>query len=217
MAEETKAKKVANRIAYVEPNDIYGSVNGVPLTPNYEDYCIGFNLIAEIVSRFNKNETTGSNSASNQNAISISWGAWNRGDSKWQSFMEGGVKDKDGNSYLSTYYTDIVYEDVKGKKIVEGIGVESVNIVFESFYTPTITIKFVDVRGASLFGKEAAIHEEGKISADNVFGCFFTQPYPKFKLQVKGFYGKAVTYQLTCSNFRGSFNSQNGNFEKRKF
>lgn len=213
MAEETKAKKVANRIAYVEPNDIYGSVNGVPLTPNYEDYCIGFNLIAEIVSRFNKNETTGSNSASNQNAISISWGAWNRGDSKWQSFMEGGVKDKDGNSYLSTYYTDIVYEDVKGKKIVEGIGVESVNIVFESFYTPTITIKFVDVRGASLFGKEAAIHEEGKISADNVFGCFFTQPYPKFKLQVKGFYGKAVTYQLTCSNFRGSFNSQNGNFE----
>lgn len=46
MAEETKAKKVANRIAYVEPNDIYGSVNGVPLTPNYEDYCIGFNLYA---------------------------------------------------------------------------------------------------------------------------------------------------------------------------
>ena len=86
MAEETKAKKVANRIAYVEPNDIYGSVNGVPLTPNYEDYCIGFNLIAEIVSRFNTNETTGSNSTNSQNAITISWGAWNRRDSKWQSF-----------------------------------------------------------------------------------------------------------------------------------
>ena len=213
MAEETKAKKIANRIAYVEPNDIYGSINGIPLTPNYEDYCIGFNLIAEIVKRYNKNETIGYNSADSQNAISLSWGAWNRENSRWQSFMEGDVKDNNGKSYLSTYYTDIVYEDVKGKKIVEGIGVESVNIVFENFYTPTITIKFVDVRGASLFGKEAAIHEEGKISAENVFGCFFTLPFPKFKLQVKGFYGKAVTFQLTCSGFKGSFNSQNGNFE----
>lgn len=148
------------------------------------------------MSRFNKNETTGSNSANNQNAISISWGAWNRGDSKWQSFMEGGVKDKDGNSYLSTYYTDIVYEDVKGKKIVEGIGVESVNIVFESFYTPTITIKFVDVRGASLFGKESAIHEEGKISADNVFGCFLHNHTQNSSCKLRDFMEKQLLISL---------------------
>lgn len=37
---------------------------------------------------------------------------------------------------------------------------------------------------------------------------FFTFPYPKFKLLVKGFYGKPVTFQLTCSKFTGSFNSQ---------
>ena len=52
---ENKAKQVASRVAYVEPNNIYGSVNGVPLAPNYEDYCIGINLIADVVPRYNNN------------------------------------------------------------------------------------------------------------------------------------------------------------------
>lgn len=206
----TKAKQIANRIAYVEPNDIYGSVDGVPLTPNYEDFCISFNLIAEKVGRYNTNEYSGSKDNNDVEALRISWGQ--KAKSDYVSFLHG-EKDNNGNHFLSTYYTDIVYEDVKGKSIVEGIGVESIDIAFESFYTPTVTIKFIDVRGSSLFGREAAIHEQGKITAENVFGCFFTQPYPKFKLQVKGFYGKDVTYQLTCSNFTGSFNSTTGNFE----
>lgn len=206
----TKAKQIANRIAYVEPNDIYGSVNGVPITPNYEDFCISFNLIAEKVNRYNTNEYSGSKDNNDVEALRISWGQKTKSD--YVSFLSG-EEDKNGNHFISTYYTDIVYENIKGKSIVEGIGVESIDVVFESFYTPTITIKFVDVRGSSLFGREAAIHEQGKITAENIFGCFFTQPYPKFKLQIKGFYGKDVTYQLTCSNFTGSFNSNNGNFE----
>lgn len=208
MAEDKKVKQVANRIAYVEPNDIYGSYDGVPLTPNYEDLCISFNLVAEKVNRFNSNEYQGTNTG---NTMSISFGmSANR---EQASFLTGQIKDGHGATFLSTYYTDITYEDIKGKSIVEGIGVQSVNIAFESFYTPTINIKFVDVRGASLFGREAAIHETGKITAENMFGCFFTLPYPLFRLQVKGFYGKAVTYQLTCSSFKGSFNSNTGNFE----
>lgn len=210
MAKETVAKQVASRIAYVEPNDIYGVVDGVPLTPNYEDFCIGFNLVAEKVNRFNSNEYSGVKDLNDADTMRISWGMDTK--REYTSFLSG-EEDKNGVKFLTTYYTDITYEDVKGKSIVEGIGVESVNIVFESFYTPTITIKFVDVRGASLFGREAAIHEQGEISAENIFGCFFTLPYPKFKLQIKGFYGKDVTYQLTCSNFKGSFNATSGNFE----
>lgn len=212
MAQEKKAKQVASRVAYVEPNDIYGSVNGVPLTPNYEDLCIAFNLIVEKVDRFNSNEYTGTFNDSNDGTVTkISFGQTS--ERKYASFLSGEIEDTDGNTYLSTYFTDITYEDVKGKSIVEGLGVESINVSFESFYTPTVTMKFVDVRGASLFGREAAIHEQGKITSENVFGCFFTLPYPKFKLQIKGFYGKDVTYQLTCSNFKGNFNSTNGNFE----
>lgn len=208
MVKSKKAKQIANRIAYVEPNDIYGTSNGIPLTPNYEDFCIAFNLVAEKVSRFNSNEFTSTNDSAK---LTISFGK----DTKrnYSSFLKGDISDNNNRTFLSTYYTDITYEDIKGKNIVEGIGVENISISFESFYTPTIVIKFVDVRGTSLFGRDAAVHEKGKITSDTVFGCFFTQPYPKFKLQVKGFYGKAVTYQLTCSNFRGNFNSKTGNFE----
>lgn len=202
---ENKAKQVASRVAYVEPNDIYGSVNGVPLAPNYEDYCIGINLIADVVPRYNNNAREAFS-----DAMKLSWSG-RQGENVKVSFLSGRKMGK--NNFLSTYYTDISYEDIKEETEVEGLGIDSINIAFESYYVPTVTIKFVDVRGSALFGREAAIHEKGKITAENVFGVFFTMPYPKFKLQVKGFYGKDVTYQLTCTSFQGNFNSSNGNFE----
>ena len=116
-------------------------------------------------------------------------------------------------NYLTTYYTDISHDTYGKKTEIEGLGVESVQISYESWYTPTVVIKFVDVRGSALFGREEAIHLDEKLQAENVFGAFFTMPYPLFRLQVKGFLGKPVTYQLTCSNFKGEFNSQTGNFE----
>lgn len=203
------AKQITSRVCYVEPNDIHGDYNGIPLTPDYSDFSIAFNLVVEKVSRYNRNEY---NATSNDadNTMMISFGMTNKRD--YTSFLKG-EDAGDGKTFLSTYFTDIVYSDVKTKQIVEGIGVESINISFESFYTPTISIKFVDVRGASLFGKEAAVHERGKISADTVFGAFFTQPFPRYRLQIKGFYGGDVTLQLTCASFKGNFNSTNGNFE----
>lgn len=208
--------KQYGRIMYVEPNDVAGSINGIPLTPDYEDYCIGFNLIAECVKRYQPNIITASGSSNDsENVFEISWTSKSsdseNGDN-WVSFMSG--EEVNGKSFLTTYYTDITFNTVKSKNIVEGLGVENVTVSFESYYTPTVTIKFVDVRGSSLFGREEAIHNsDGTLTAENIFGCFMTLPYPKFKLQLKGFYGKAVTYQLTVANFRGNFNSNNGNFE----
>lgn len=207
-----------NRVLYVEPNDIYGHIDGSPLTPDYTDYCISMNLIAEVVSRYKQsgedatkryimtwtsrpkvNDEGNGNSAGN-----------------WISFLHGEdakLYGGDGN-VLTTYYTDINYDDIVKKNILEGIGISSIQVSFETYYTPTVVIKFIDVHGASLFGREEAVHESGEdLTLSSVFGVFFTVPYPKFKLQIKGFYGHAVTYQLTCSNFRASFNSQTGNFE----
>lgn len=218
MADNSVVKQF-NRVVYIEPNDIYGSVNGVPLSPDYEDYCISFNLIVENVSRYNPKivKATGTNTddSDSDKSFVLTFGS-NYGDTadtsnKWSSFMQG--EEYGDRTFLTTYYTEISFDEVKKRTIVEGLGVESVNISFESYYTPTVVIKFVDVRGSALFGREEATHENGKITADNIFGCFFTMPYPKFKLQVKGFYGKPVTFQLTCSNFRGNFNPKNGNFE----
>lgn len=199
-----------SRIIYLEPNDAMDDINGVPMTPDYPDLCIAFNLIVEVLPRF---KTTAEKGKDYSGKYCIYWRSKSplNGESykpgTYVSFLTG----KDG--LLTTYYTDTNYEDVVRENIVEGLGVENVTVAFENYYTPTVTIKFVDQRGSSLFGREEATHHDDKLTIDNIFGAFFTAPYPKFKLQIKGFYGQAVTLQLTCSGFKGNLNSQTGNFE----
>ena len=200
------------RILYVEPNSVFGKINNVPLTPDYSDLCISFNLLVEVVSRFKQNSAQGEND--NMTYV-MSWTS-RLGldqDKNWVSFLSGEQLGGNGESFLTTYYTNTHYEDILKKNIVEGLGIENITVAFENYYTPTVTIKFVDQRGSSLFGREEATHYDDKLTIDNIFGAFFTAPYPKFKLQIKGFYGKPVTLQLTCSGFKGMLNSRTGNFE----
>ena len=197
-----------SRILYVDPNDIYGKVNGVPITPDYSDFCIAFDLQCEIVARYKFGEIFGESKDGKFN-IGFTRKVGVKG--RYASLLQGeAYQDK---NVLTTYYTDINYDNLVKETIVEGLGVESIDISFESYYCPNIKIKFVDHRGSALFGREEAIHYNDKLTIDNIFGAFFTIPYPKFKLQVKGFFGKAVTYQLSCTSFKGSLNSETGNFE----
>ena len=200
------------RILYVEPNSVFNKIGDVPLTPDYSDLCIAFNLIVEVVSRFKQNAAQGEND--NMTYV-MSWTSRLGLDQSknWVSFLTGEQEGKNGETFLTTYYTSTHYEDVLKKNIVEGLGIENITVAFENYYTPTVTIKFVDQRGSSLFGREEATHYDDKLTIDNIFGAFFTAPYPKFKLQIKGFYGKPVTLQLTCSGFKGMLNSKTGNFE----
>ena len=197
-----------SRILYVDPNDIYGKINGVPITPDYSDFCIAFDLQCEIIGRYKSEEVFGQSSDGKYN-VGFVRKVGVKG--KWASLLQGEAY-KDDN-VLTTYYTDINYDNFRKETIVEGLGVESIDIAFEAYYSPNITIKFVDHRGSALFGREEAIHYNDKLTIDNIFGAFFAIPYPKFRLQVKGFLGKAVTYQLSCTSFKGSLNSQTGNFE----
>ena len=232
-----RATKSEQRIIFVEPNDVFDSDSdngqrGLSLTPKYEDFCISFNLIIEAFSRFKSSGSSidkngQSDEDGNKRVYSIEWGMTkeqmiknrtsvlqgNRGPDSLNNTDGSFSHSYSGYNYLTTYYTDLTFDSYRNKTEIEGLGVESVQISYESWYTPTVTIKFVDVRGSALFGREEAIHIDEKLSAENIFGAFFTMPYPLFRLQVKGFLGRPVTYQLTCSNFKGEFNSQNGNFE----
>lgn len=225
--------KAHQRIIYVEPNDVYdkdagGVQQGLSLTPKYEDFCVSFNLIIESFSRFRTSGSAGSTNNENgeSKTYSIQWGLTAEDMVKRRASVLQGDRgpftiddkgnyhyDVDNYNFLTTYFTDITFDSYKEKTQIEGLGVESVQISYESWYTPTVVIKFVDVRGSALFGREEAIHVDEKLTAENIFGAFFTMPYPLFRLQVKGFLGKPVTYQLTCSSFKGEFNSQTGNFE----
>ena len=213
---ENKIVQQNGRIFYVDPNDVFGlgGDNGeVPLTPPYEDMSIAFNLIIEKYDRFDNQK---------RNQIGLCWCEKLSGDGHY-NVLDGSISDKNGvydsqgNRYLSTYYVDISADGYNKGEQIEGLGVSSIQVAFDSYYTPTVVINFVDVRGSALFGREEAIHTSasgnGEINSSNVFGSFFTIPYPKFRLQIKGFFGKAVTYQLTVSNFKANFNAQTGNVE----
>ncbi len=208
-----------NRICYVDPNDVRGNINGVPLTPDYTEFCIWCNLIVERSTRL-KNQSN-DDYGNTTYAIAFDMTRADKG-SNPVSFMQG--KDAVAYNFLSTDYTNIDFQEVKKRNIVEGLQIENVQIAFVNYQTPQVTIKFVDIRGGGFFGREEATHDEyGHMSnlemnrdnniIDNFYGCFVTFPYPRFRLQVKGFYGKPVTFQLTCTSFNGNFNAQTGNFE----
>lgn len=221
--------KTDSRLAFVNPNAAYGGIDGIPFTPPYEDMCISVNLEIEVVNR-TKTDNVGYNGAEfNGNKYVMSWTSNYEVDASGnftgktlktepiyfmqgrdaQEYLDGLSKKK----FLTTYYTDISLEDIRNRNIIEGLGITNVEIAYDNMYMPTITIKFVDVRGSSLFGREEEVHDGNNITSETIFGCFFTLPYPKFRLHVKGFFGDAVTYQLACTGFKGNFNSQTGNFE----
>lgn len=208
-------------VFYFEPNDTETmgkdqDGQDVPLMPHLEDLCIAMTLTADIYPR-RKRHIPKDGDRSDIVQRSISWisyvnGADNGADINHQ-IINACVKMGDEN-YLTTYYTEISADNYIENELVEGFGVTSVNISYESWYTPTITINFVDVHGSALWGREEAIHDSnGNITSDTLLGVFFQQPYPLFRLQVKGFLGREVTYQLSVSSFNGKYNSQTGNFE----
>lgn len=121
------------------------------------------------------------------------------------NFLEG------ENNVLTTSYSDVTILELSNGGNKESIGIENINIKYTSWYFPEVNIKFVDVRGNSVFNSmEKKADGEGDGS---FFHCLFDFPYPIFKLTVKGYYGKPVTYRLTVKDMRSTFNSNTGNFE----
>lgn len=104
---------------------------------------------------------------------------------------------------LTTNYTNIQHLSGSLNDDYEALGIDSINIEFNSSYAPVVKIKFIDIRGAAMFANGGS----GK------YKFFFEMPYPLFNLKIKGYYGKTVGYCLHLLRFNASFNSQTGNFE----
>ena len=197
-SQNDKEKRKGSRIFYVDPNDVYGTSNGIPLTPDYTDLCVSFDLQVETVPRTgyvtgrkDESDNLGNDVTETYHFFWNSYQANSNPKDNYVSFTRG--QDYLDRSYMTTYYTDINFNDFRNRDIVEGLGVESVSIAFENYYMPTIKMRFIDVRGASLFGREEATHVDNQITQDSIWGCFFTFPYPKFRLQVKGFFGHPIS------------------------
>lgn len=83
----------------------------------------------------------------------------------------------------------------------EGFGISSINILTNSSYIPEINIEFIDVRGLAFFNRE-----------NSPYRILFDFPPPIFYLTIKGYYGKAITYQMHLVKYTNDFKSDTGNF-----
>jgi hypothetical protein len=82
------------------------------------------------------------------------------------------------------------------------MGIESIRVKNTRSATPTVEMVLIDTQGRALF-------EKGENSE---YAAFFNLPYPMFYLTMKGYYGKAIKYQLILTNFSAAFEGNTGNY-----
>lgn len=119
-------------------------------------------------------------------------------------------KKQNGSNYLTTDYTNIGGSNPKEE---EGFGIENISIEYGKEFNPLIKIQFVDVRGAGLLNGYESVDDNGILSNNSTFSSFFSLPYPLFKLTIKGFYGKAVSYCLHLMKWNMELDGDTGNFK----
>ena len=179
----------------VDPNAFDGINSSSNISVATEDLNISVVLRTSRKGRSVLTKETGKSTTENTQNIEI-------------NFMDGSVVN--GEKVLTTKYTELTTVFDKGVINDETLGITNIDIDFNSSMTPMITINFVDVRGSSIFQNEEGI-ADGNTS--NKYSTFFQLPYPIFELEIKGYYGKPVTYCLHMLKFSSKFNSKTGNFE----
>ena len=103
-------------------------------------------------------------------------------------------------------FTTNYYDGSTGNRTqYESFGIESINIKINSSFIPQVNIKFVDLRGLSFFNDQP----DGK---DSPYRILFDFPPPIFRLTIKGYYGKAIKYDLHLVKYTSDFKSDSGNF-----
>ena len=110
---------------------------------------------------------------------------------------------KNPNVSDDTYIRQNIYSNGKPSTTDNGLlGITTINIRQGLDFMPTFDITLQDVKGRALF-------EAGNSSP---YAAFFNLPYPMFQLTLKGFYGKAVKYNLMLISFNARYDYNSGNF-----
>ena len=92
---------------------------------------------------------------------------------------------------------------VANYKDTQTLGIKSIKVTVNAAGVPSVDMTLVDIQGRTLF-------EQGE---NSLYSVFFNLPYPAFYLTLKGYYGKAIRYQLALISFNAKLDSSNGNFD----
>ena len=183
--ENKENRNPQSNVTLIEPNcaNINKSVvNGIP---QYQDMYIFAELVAE-----SKGRTV------------IIDGNTSSTTSKKLNFIGNDQTDENENNPNRLNFTTNYYDGSNGEgEYYEGFGMNDIKIVVNSSFIPQVDIQFIDIRGLAFFNQK-----------DSPYRILFDFPPPIFKLTVKGYYGKALTYKLHLVSYTSEFSSQNGNF-----
>lgn len=130
-------------------------------------------------------------------------------DTSWSDQQTGlGSLEGRGANQTQEYVTGVypnqkVVRKILNREDTQGLGITRISIKNNPAYIPQVTIEMVDVQGRTLF-------EQGEQSP---YSAFFQLPYPLFKLTIKGYYGKAVQYELMLKTFNARFDPSDGNYK----
>lgn len=129
-------------------------------------------------------------------------------DTSWSDQLTG-QGSLEGRGINQTQETKVVSNNVVrfprqilNKLDTQLLGITNIKIENNTSFIPLVKIDMVDVQGRTLF-------EQGENSP---YSAFLQLPYPLFYLTVKGFYGKAVRYELMLKSFNARFDPQGGNY-----
>ena len=195
--------KNMGRLRYFDPNTTVlenrEGTNSDSITFPYEDYNIAVDLQIRVYNRYSCGfgDMTGDMQVfeySTQNGT--------------LSFLGG----TDG--FLTTNYTDIQMINPSGNT-TECLGIESIQVSYDSWLHPTVNIVFVDVKGGTVMqpAESHYYNEHEKGNTYQIYKSLFSFPYPLFLLKVKGFYGRGVTYRLAVSKTDIDFDANSGSFK----
>jgi hypothetical protein len=121
-------------------------------------------------------------------------------DGRLVSFL-GQNQDIDDASQFNKFTTNYYDSNTNSMKIFEGFGIGSINVLVNSSFIPQISIEFIDIKGRAFFNNEYSPYR-----------ILFNFPPPIFHLTLKGYYGKATTYQMHLVKYNSQFMSNTGNY-----
>jgi hypothetical protein len=172
-------------VQLIDPNDVVNENSFAYGTPEYEKMFIFAELIAQRRGR----------------TIIISKGGGNFDVRK--TIDSDLVVNMLGPDRQTSQFTTQWDRNTSGTQSVdEGFGITKINITTNSSFVPVVTIDFVDIRGLAFFN----------LGKDSPYAVLHDFPPPLFQLTVKGYYGKALTYQLHLVRQNTKFESETGNY-----
>ena len=199
--------QIGGNVVSIDPNKIVGSDGVVKdRLVNQEDFVMYANLTAKI---FPRSKLLVGAAAGDEISVEIADGELNflkpKGKNSFDSDWTDAFTDPDVNQKIKTKTKEgvTISQSINNQNDFQGFGITSISIKINASYIPQVTINFTDVRGKTLF-------EQAKVNTP--YTAFFHLPYPTFFLTLKGYYGKAVQYQLTLEKFVSRFDPSSGDY-----